>query len=158
MSCFSCEYDYTESFYDYDFSDFSDFSDTSDTSSEYADMIGCEFDGERVVGWYGELTTIPIVDEHAALIDRLKQQDEHDQSYYYRQLGYRLDNPKFGNVKFSNVKSVDDDLRKYAKQGINGVKGRRTREYSAKKIAKERRACGRVSYASLSVLSGNPEI
>lgn len=141
-------YDYADSFYVYNRTCVcDDDSDVSDISSEDSDMIGSEFDGERVVGWYGELTTVPVLDESAELATRLKHEDEQDQSYYYCRLGYSLDNPKFGGIKFSNVKSVDDNLRKYTKQGINGAKGRRTREYSAQKIAKEHRSRNKVSHA-----------
>jgi hypothetical protein len=146
---FYADADYYDDFCNY-MSNISDVSvsDVSDVFDDSVDLekIGCEVDGERVVGWYGELTTIPIQDELAQILKLHALEDLQEQTYYQQQLGYHLDNPKFGKIKFSNVKSVDSDLRKYDKQGVNGAKGRRTCEYSAKRIAKERRAYTRVSH------------
>jgi hypothetical protein len=60
--------------------------------------------------------------------------------YHCYHVNNSLDKPGFKDLEFSKV-----SLHKYIKQGRNGEKGRRTRVYYKKKIAKERRSCSKVS-------------
>lgn len=66
----------------------------------------------------------------------LEQIIEYENSY-----GFDIYDPKF-----SVVKSLNTHQRKYLKKGKNGVKGRRTRKYSEKKISKEHRSRNKVSH------------
>lgn len=87
----------------------------------------CAGEGEVVVMWYGSFTTIPA--PHTNVQDTF---DEVFDTVCHRK--------KFG--KSNKV------IGKFTKQGKNGAKGRKTREYFTERVAKERRAGLKVSRAS----------